>query len=414
MSAIEPTLALPKARDRIVGRGWIVALALLALVGFGAWIYQLTQGLVVTGMRDVVSWGMYIFTFAFFVGLSAGGLIMASAAELFGIRSLRPLSRIGVMTAAACVLVAAMMIIPDLGKPARVWELFRYPNWRSPLVWDVIIIVVYFCFASADLIVMTRRGIAPGRRGRILRMMALVGLPAAVMLHTITAWIFGLQISRPWWNTALMAPVFVVSAILSGTALVALVALAARRFGRLELPDETVSALRKLIITAICVELYMVGADYVTILWGNVPSERAALDMILPGGSWQWVFWLEWIAGGLFPLILLSLPRLRRRPGMMALASVLVLVGVYAFRIELVDGGLLKPLVMLAPGQSMGSFTAGQSSFQLIGNYYPTWVEFAITAGMMAFLALLITLGYRWLRSLEAGHGAAEPEGAGG
>ncbi len=57
--------------------------------------------------------------------------------------------------------------------------------------------------------------------------MAYAGLPTAVLLHSITAWIFGLQISRPWWNTALMAPLFVTSAILSGTALVALVAIAA-------------------------------------------------------------------------------------------------------------------------------------------------------------------------------------------
>ena len=69
--------------------------------------------------------------------------------------------------------------------------------------------------------------------------MAYAGLPTAVLLHSITAWIFGLQISRPWWNTALMAPLFVTSAILSGTALIALVALAAQRFDRLKLPDET-------------------------------------------------------------------------------------------------------------------------------------------------------------------------------
>ena len=86
-----------------LGAGWIGLLGLLVLWGLAAWIYQLTQGLIVTGMRDEVSWGLYICTFAFFVGLSAGGLIMASAAEVFGVRQLRPLSRLGVLTAArAC------------------------------------------------------------------------------------------------------------------------------------------------------------------------------------------------------------------------------------------------------------------------------------------------------------------------
>ena len=83
-------------------------------------------------MRDVVSWGMYIFTFAFFIGLSAGGLIMASSAEVFGIKALKPLSRLGVLSAAACVSVAALMIIPDLGRPDRILNIFIHPNWTLP------------------------------------------------------------------------------------------------------------------------------------------------------------------------------------------------------------------------------------------------------------------------------------------
>jgi molybdopterin-containing oxidoreductase family membrane subunit len=105
---------------------------------------------------------------------------------------------VGVLSAAACVLVAAMTIIPDLGNPQRVWELFRYPNWSSPMIWDIIIITLYFVFAAADLALMTRRGVEPARRARALRIMACIGLPGAVLLHSITAWIFGVQISRPF------------------------------------------------------------------------------------------------------------------------------------------------------------------------------------------------------------------------
>jgi molybdopterin-containing oxidoreductase family membrane subunit len=395
------TPALQPAPLGRVGSGVITALGLLVLWGLAAWIYQLTQGLIATGMRDVVSWGLYIFSFAFFVGLSAGGLIMASAAEVFGVKSLRPLARLGVLTAAACVLVAAMTIIPDLGNPQRVWELFRYPNWSSPLVWDILIIIVYFAFAVADLTVMSRRRMEPSRRARVLRAMAYAGLPTAVLLHSITAWIFGLQISRPWWNTALMAPLFVTSAILSGTAVVALAALAAHRFDRIRLPQETWTALAGLMAVAIAVDLFLVASDYITILWGNVPRERAALDLVLPGGSWQMLFWLEWVVGGLVPFVLLVVPKLRRRLDLLALASVLVLVGVYAFRIELVVGGMLRPLVHLAPGNALGSYRLGQTVFQFDGVYHPTWVEFAIVTGLVSFLALLILLGYRWLRPVE-------------
>ena len=268
------------------------------------------------------------------------------------------------------------------------------------MIWDVLIIITYILLAFSDLAVMTRRGLSASARGRRLRVMACIGLPGAVLLHSITAWIFGVQISRPGWNSALLAPVFVTSAILSGTALVTLVALAAKRFGRFQLPQETWSTLTRVIATTIAVDLFLVAADYITILWGNVPRERATLDLVLPGGSWQWVFWLEWIAGGLIPFVLLVVPRWRRRPGVIGLACALVLVGVYAFRVELIEGGLLKPLLALPPGVSLGS-TGSAGSFQFLGSYHPTWVEYAIVAALLSFLTLLIVLGYRWLRSLK-------------
>jgi len=397
MATVETPAPRTAAYGRF-GRGFLVVAGLLVLWGLSAWIYQLTQGLIATGMRDVVSWGLYIFTFAFLVGLSAGGLIVASAAEAFGVKSLKPLARFGVLTAAACVLVAAMIIIPDLGNAQRIWEIFRYPNWTSPLVWDILIILAYFVFAVVDLTVMSRRDIGRTTRAKWLRILAYVGLPMAVLLHSITAWIFGLQISRPWWNTALMAPLFVTSAILSGTALVALAALAAQRFDRLKVGEETWRALAVLMATTIAIDLFLVACDYITILWGNVPRERAALDHVLPGGSWQAVFWLEWIVGGLVPFVLLVTPSLRRRFWVFGLASALVLVGVYAFRIELVVGGLLTPLLHLPPGIALGEYRPGQSSFEVFGVYHPTWVEYAIVTGVLVFLSLLIVLGYRWLR----------------
>ena len=168
---------------------WLAALGLLVFWGIAAWIYQLTQGLIATGMRDVVSWGLYIFTFAFFVGLSAGGLIMASAAEVFGVKSLRPLSRLGVLTAAACVLVAAMTIIPDLGNPQRVLGAVPLPE----------LVVAARLGRPHHHRLLRLRGRRPGgdehgaatepsERARALRMLAYAGLPdrrAAALDHGV-------------------------------------------------------------------------------------------------------------------------------------------------------------------------------------------------------------------------------------
>ncbi|HMK97147.1 MAG TPA: NrfD/PsrC family molybdoenzyme membrane anchor subunit [Acidimicrobiales bacterium] len=383
---------------------WYTLLGAACTFGLAAWIYELDKGLASTGMRDVVSWGLYIFTFAFFIGLSAGGLIMASSAEVFQVKALKPLSRLGVLSAAACVAVAALMIIPDLGKPQRILNIFIHPNWTSPLIWDILIISVYFVFSVVDLAILTRHAGAPSKLRNTVRVLAYVGLPTAVLLHSITAWIFGLQIARTWWNTALMAPLFVVSAILSGTALVTLLALAAERWAGFNLPAATKHWLRGFLTVVLIVDLFFVGCDYITVLWGNVPADRAAINLVLPGGPWSWVFWVEWVMGGVVPLALLAVPSLRRLPGTLGAAAVLVVTGVYAFRIELVVIGFINPLTQYPPGNAIGTYNPVSPSFELVGRYSPTWVEYGIVVGLIALFAAVVTFGYTRLALAASSH----------
>jgi molybdopterin-containing oxidoreductase family membrane subunit len=389
-AVVSVTGARPEARLR--RSPWAWGLGAVVALGLVAWVYELQHGLAATGMRDVVSWGMYIFTFAYFVGLSAGGLIVASSAEVFGVAALRPLSRLGVLTALVFSGAAALMIIPDLGQPARILNLFIYPNWTSPLIWDITIIAVYFVFSAVEMYVMVRH---PERR-HTLRVFAYVGLPLAVLLHSITAIIFGLQFARPWWNTALMPPIFVASAITSGTAGIVLIAWIVERLRGVSVRATTWRWLAGLTAVALAIDLFFVACDYVTIAWDGIPADRAALSLILPGGPFQFTFWLEWVVGGLVPFVILVSSRLRRNPLNLAVAAALVLVGVYAFRIELVVPGFVNPLIQLPPGTAIGT-TGFASSFQLIGRYFPTWVEYAITAGMFALIALAIAFGYRRL-----------------
>lgn len=412
------TLTLPEDPAKVESmspgvRAWYALLGALILLGFLAWTYELKNGLSVTGMRDVVSWGAYIFTFAFFIGLSAGGLIMASSAEVFGIKALRPLARLGVLSAAATVAVAGLFIIPDLGEPTRIFNLIKHPNWSSPLLWDVLIVCGYLTFSVVDLWVLQRHTAEPTKLGKTARILAYVGLPLAISLHTVTAWIFGLQISRAWWNTSLMAPLFVVSAILSGCALVTLIALAAERWGHFPLPADTKEWLRRFIVTTLLVDLFMVLCDYVTIFWGNVPASRSELNLVLPGGAWSWVFWGEWLVGGLIPVLLLTVPRLRQVKGSLGLAMSLILVGVYCFRIELVVVGFVNPLLQLAPGIAVGTYNPASASFELVGRYCPTWVEVSIVLGLISMCLTIITVGYRRLHlrdgKMIGSIGAGEP-----
>jgi molybdopterin-containing oxidoreductase family membrane subunit len=369
-------------------------LAILVALAAVAWVYELKYGLGSTGMRNVISWGAYIFTFAFFVKLSAGGLIVASSAEIFGISELKPLARLGVLTAAASVIVAAITIVPDLGRPGRMLNLVLHPNWRSPMIWDLTIIVLYFVLAVTELSLMSPRSKSEIRQKR-LKILAAAGLPAAFALHSITAWIFGLQISRAFWNTALMAPLFVVSAIACGTALIALIAAVLQRWEGVTFEEGTWRKLSALMAVSLAVDLFFVFCEYITVLWGNVPREVVALKVILPGGQFTSLFWLEWVVGGIVPFVLLVVPRSRDRVWAIVTGAALILVGVYAYQIQLTTVGMENPLIQLAPGISVGTYTSGSPVFQLIGQYAPTWVEYFILIGLIAFGMVVVTVGCR-------------------
>ena len=203
------------ARQRGAGPGWpwIVIPAGFAIIGLAVWIYQLTKGLQITNMRDNVIWGLYIISFMFFVGLSAGGLIIASAGRLFHVDRFKPIVRLAVVEAAVTIFTAAILIIPDLGMPNRIYNLLVHAHWKSPMIWDITVIAIYLVLSLLYIWLYMRRDLAdkgswmalgtkdtsPEARARDYRFtyaLAWVALPAAVLVHSITAWIFGLQISR--------------------------------------------------------------------------------------------------------------------------------------------------------------------------------------------------------------------------
>ena len=132
-------------------------LAAIMVIGFCAYLFQLTQGLCVTGMSNGVSWGLYITCFMFFVGLSAGGLIVASSAHVFGIESFKRVSMPAVITSTVCILCAGAFILIDLGGIQRVWRIITGPNPLSPLFWDICVITLYLAINVVYLAFMTSK-----------------------------------------------------------------------------------------------------------------------------------------------------------------------------------------------------------------------------------------------------------------
>ena len=410
-----PAVARPETRTR---RGplvaWIVLLLALMAVGVGAFGYQFANGLVVTGMRNIVMWGQYILFFMFFVGLSAGGLIVASAGRLFGVKAFKPITRLAVLEATVAVVLAATFILPDLGRPERVLNIPLYFNPSSPMVWDITIVMIYmglsatyvWLYARADL---ARRGswLALGtgtsnrtmaREERAKSVMAWIALPAAILLHSITAWIFGLQIGRGFWYSSIMAPMFIASALVSGLGLVILLALLLRRLRRLSFADDLVAMLGGLLGTFIVVEAFLILAEYLTALYPGAPEGMAAARML--SGPYLPLFLFEVVIGLGVPFLILAVRPLRRRPAWVAVASAIAIVGIFTHRLNLVLNGLSFPNIDLPPGLPIGVPQTG-SSFAESYWYVPTVIEWMVVTGILAFGALLFTIAVLYLPMQE-------------
>ena len=408
-------IQLDRAQRLPVSRGlaaWLLLLAVVMAVGVAAWVYQYANGLAVTGLTNVVMWGQYILFFMFFVGLSAGGLIVASAGRLFGATIFKPIVRIAVLEATVAIILAATFILPDLGRPERVINILLYANPTSPMVWDIAIVFVYMALSAAYVWLYTRAdlarqgsrlafGTSPSADGaardqRLIGVLAWVALPAAILLHSITAWIFGLQISRGFWYSAIMAPMFISSALVSGLGLVILLALACRRLGVVRFGNELVAFLGGLLGVFVVVEGFFVFAELLTAAYPGAPEEADAIHRLLTG-PYAPVFWFEALVGLAVPFAILVVRRLRADPRWVALAAGLAILGIWVHRLNLLLNGLSYVPVGDPPGVSLGDVGGAATSFATTSWYVPTIVEWLIVAGILAGGALLVTLAAMFL-----------------
>lgn len=395
---IAPTGALAPARsrsDRIrtAAAVWYALVALGVGVGAGSFAYQWTQGLGVTGLSNTVSWGLYIVVFMFLVGISAGGLIVVAVSELLGTSRLQSLNRLAVLVSGTAILAAAGSILPDLGRPEMFWQMLVSPNWTSPLMWDMVVITLYLTIAGVDLYILTR----PRPMHRALRVMAIITLPVAVLVHSVTAWIFGLLVARPFWNTALMAPLFISSALVSGTALILIVAWVASRVTSFDPPRHVFADLGKLMAWFVAVDAFLLGAEVLTVYTSRVEHHTGPLDLLLTGRLAP-VFWLEVTLGLLVPFAIFA-SRLRHRMPWLLTGATLVVLGVFAKRVNILLPGMYEPLVGMEPGIPGGR--PGQP-FDASPAYAPTWVEYGVVIGIFAFGAALVTVGIHRLVNRDA------------
>ncbi len=389
----ERTASAPKG-----GKGLTIGIgvcAVLAVIGVALWVVQLTGGMVQTAMRNLDSWGLYITMFMFFVGLSAGGLIISSVPKAFGIRGFGGISKVAVMSSIAATVAAIGFVVVDLGQPLRVWELFAYSNLGSPLMWDIIVLATYLVLSCAYLWAQVQ-----AERGKVsataLRVISVVALVCAILVHSVTAWIFGLQQSHEMWHTALLAPWFVSSALVCGTGLVLLVAIGLRRAGYLALEQAYLVKLAKLLGAFLVVDLYFFGCDLLTEAFPG--GEGLAVVDMLVSGPLAPFFWGE-VVLSVAAAVVCFVPSLRTSP-LLALAGVAAILAILCKRVQLLVGGFQIPNIEWPAVMTPSTVTNWQGNLEQAYAgmvYWPAPIEWGVALGVVALAVLIFLLGLKFL-----------------
>ena len=392
---------------------WLGCLFAVAAWGLFAFIFQLRNGLGVTAMRNYVSWGLYISTFVFFIGISHSGTLVSAILRITKQEWRRPITRSAELLTFVSLLFGGIMPIIDLGRPDRVANLVIFGRVQSPLLWDVISICTYFVGSTVflflpmipdmalcrdRLIICDSRfkkfrkwlytKMAIGWTGtknqwhmleKVMTIMTIVIIPVAVSVHTVVSYIFAMTL-RPGWDSTVFGPYFVAGALYSGSAGVILGMAAFRKLYNLEkyITPRHFDLMGRIVLALTLIYAYLNLNEYWIPAYKMATHEGFLLrDLFF--GSYSGVFWTLQFGTVLLPIIIMSIPK-GRAPLPLSITCVIIVVGAWIKRYIIVVPTLLHPYM---PIQEV---PADWSS------YFPNWVEWSVTMGCLSGIFIVITL----------------------
>jgi Ni/Fe-hydrogenase subunit HybB-like protein len=373
---------------------WMGALTLIMLVGAYAYAVQLREGLVVTGMNDHVSWGLYISNFTFLVGLAAAAMLLVLPAYILRDVDFTRAVLIAEGVAVSALIMCLAFVIVDLGNPLASWHMIPgigLLNWpRSLLAWDVIVLNGYLALNLGIpfyILYSHYTGRTPIKRAYVP--FIYVSVLWAVSIHMVTAFLLAGLPARPFWNSALLGPRFLASAFTAGPAFMLLLLGFIRLETHYRIEDGTLNKLALITTVAAQVNLIMLASElFYKFYFPTHHSINAKYLFFGLDGHNALVPWV-WAAIGFNVLAtaILTIHPLRRDPRWLMPAALVLFVAIWVEK----GMGLVIPGFIPSP---LGE----------IVEYTPTWVELAVTAGIWAMGLFALTVLVRVALPIELGH----------
>jgi len=360
---------------------WMTALTVVALLGLNAYARQLVDGLIVTGMTDQVSWGLYIANFTFLVGMAAAAVMLVIPVYVYRNRELHDLVIFGELLSVAAILMCLMFVTVDMGRPDRLHHLFLRFNFPiSMLTWDVIVLNVYLLLnlhICGYLIYCAYRRRTPGRAFYIP--FVFIAIVWAISIHTVTAFLYVGLGGRPFWNSAIIAPRFLASAFAAGPAFIILTLQVIEKFTSYEVAKGSRKTLANIVTVALTINMFLLVCEVFTEFYtGSAHGVSARYLFFGLHGNTGLVPWI-WtsVTLNLVALAILYLPFIRGRR-YLSVACVFLIVGIWIEK----GMGLIVPAFIPTP---LGE----------IVEYTPTLDETLVCLGIWAFGLLLYTIFVR-------------------
>ncbi|MCX8023087.1 MAG: polysulfide reductase NrfD [Syntrophorhabdaceae bacterium] len=361
---------------------WCFLLIAVFSIGLKFYFNQVNEGLIVTNMRDQVSWGLYIANFTYLVGVAAAAVLLVIPAYIYHFEPIKEIVVLGELFAASSMIMALMLVFMDLGRPERFWHLIPFIGKlafpQSLLAWDVLVLNGYLflnIFIPVYILVKSYYRQEPNKR--FIIPLILFSIPMAVGIHTVTAFLYNGLPARPFWNASILAPRFLASAFCSGPAIIIIIFQAIRAISNIKIKDEALFKIAELIAYAMFLNLFLMGAEIfkefysdtihlapITYLYKGIGDHRALVP-------WIWSSFFLNVAA----FLMFLLPATRRRIITLNIACLFTIVGIW----------IEKGIGFVLPG-----FTP--DPLGEIYEYIPNLTEFAISLGIWALGLLIFTL----------------------
>ncbi|WP_217585778.1 NrfD/PsrC family molybdoenzyme membrane anchor subunit [Lentibacillus saliphilus] len=402
---------------------WIGSLVVLLAVGGYFIIERLVFGLETTNLSSITPWGAWIAFYIFFVGLSAGSFLLSSLIYVFGMYQYERIGKMALFTAVVCMIVALTFVLMDLGRPERFMNAMVFWNVISILAWEIHFYVVYITLLVVELYIAMREDLVRLRpanniRGKIARMLTfknstiteetkkrdhrwmkilgIFGIPLAILgVHGGTGALFAVVGARSAWNTGLFPIIFVVSAMVSGTALLLAIYIIKTKVTKAQIDRKMVISLGKMMIAFLFIDLLLQFYEYLVGVYGLEPHHlhNMAIQM---GGPYSWSFWgVQMFLGAVVPIFIVFYKKTSENINAILIAAILVVIGIIGVRFNIVVPSQIVPVFEGMPA----------------GDYFPTLNEWMVSVGIGAMGLLIFTIGDRLL-PLEEKPESLEGEGS--